>query len=130
MIKPPEPQLEPLVWFRTEQPVLSMNAFSERNPLQRHKERETWQWVIRGLLGKPKKPFDHKVQIRITRFLGPKQKFFDEGAMHGGSVKQIVDALKLEGWLVDDSRKWVTLECLEDDRDRKKPGTLLQIFQC
>jgi hypothetical protein len=130
MIQSVETKLEPLVWFRTQQPVLSMNAFSERNPRQRHKERKDWEWVIRGLLGKPKKPFEHKVLIRITRVLGPKQHFFDEGAMHGGSVKQIVDALKLEGWLVDDSRKWVTLDCLEDDRDRKKPGTILEIFPC
>lgn len=104
----------------------STNEFSERDWRGRYRERKDWEWELRALLGRPRLVAG-PVLVRVTRYLGPRERRFDPGNLEGGSVKQILDALVRLGWLRDDSPRWLELVIAQDGTRRLKPGTAIRI---
>jgi hypothetical protein len=84
-----------------------------------------------GLLGYKRKPFEHPVDIVVTRILGPNQRLMDSSSLLRGNWKEIEDTLVELGWFVDDSPKYIraTLGLQDSTRRDIGPATLVTIYQ-
>ena len=100
---------------------LTLNAMlnaSHWGPKQQNKKR--WQEYVNLLIGKRKRRIRRRVllKIKVYRFSlqDPDNKV--------GSVKYLVDALKLAGWLCDDTPEFLELEVEEViERDKELQRT-------
>jgi hypothetical protein len=53
------------------------------------------------------KPFDRAVCLLVTRILGPRQQKWDADSYQRGNLKELIDALVVCGWFVDDGPKFI-----------------------
>ena len=53
------------------------------------------------------KPFDGTVTLMVTRILGPRQQKWDADSYQRGNLKELIDALVVLGWFVDDGPKFI-----------------------
>lgn len=72
-------------------------------------------------------PFDHPVQLVVTRILGKGQRFWDFSSGLRGNWKEIEDALVACGWFHDDSAKWITQVDFRQDASRRGDGPSVQM---
>ena len=107
----------------------SQNAFKDWRT--RHRDRQHWQYaVLVNLLAQGHRsvvPLQVKQRITITRHLGPRERLYDDGGGIGGSMKQIVDAVKRLGWMHDDSPRWCEQVFAQDDTRRDRPGVTITL---
>ena len=75
-------------------------------------------------------PFRKRVDVVLTRIIGPGQREWDPDSIGRGNEKQIVDALVCNGWFVDDSSKWIRyFDYRQDDTQRHNgPDVLIEVF--
>jgi len=86
-----------------------------------------WIPLVRAELGIPIPHSEEgKRFVRIERWLGPRQRKWDDENRHGGSVKCVCDALVRLGWLRDDSPKWRELLVLQRHRSDLLPHEFAQ----
>ena len=52
--------------------------------------------------------------LGLTRVLGPKERLYDTDNLVGGA-KQLIDAMVSCGWFVDDSPKFLVVNCFQDE---------------
>lgn len=106
----------------------SLNHFKKQ--AQRQEERRLLEIAIFESIGKVLSPPFVKQHVTITRILGPNQRSYDDlgESFGGGSVKQLVDAMKRLGFWIDDSPKWLERSYAEDKTRRKfGPAVLVEI---
>lgn len=84
----------------------------------------------RQLLPFRRKPFDHPVQLRLTRVLGQRQRLWDADSVLRGNAKQLLDTLVALGWFHDDGPKWITEATGTQDDSRRGlgPFTMVEVF--
>jgi len=51
--------------------------------------------------------FDGLLTIHITRILGPRQKRWDADSWQRGNLKEIIDALVVLNWFIDDGPEYI-----------------------
>ena len=74
-----------------------------------------------------------KVCILITRILGPRQQKWDADSYQRGNLKELIDALVVCGWFVDDGPKYieeVRFKQLVLDPRPGKSTTLIEVMNC
>lgn len=74
-----------------------------------------------------------KVSILITRILGPRQQKWDADSYQRGNLKELIDALVVCGWFVDDGPKFieeVRFRQLVLDLRPSKSTTLVEVVDC
>jgi len=74
-----------------------------------------------------------KVSILITRILGPRQQKWDADSYQRGNLKELIDALVVCGWFVDDGPKFieeVRFKQLVKDPRPGKSTTLVEVMSC
>lgn len=74
-----------------------------------------------------------KVSILITRILGPRQQKWDADSYQRGNLKELIDALVVCGWFVDDGPKFideVRFKQLVNDPRPSKSTTLVEVMSC
>lgn len=81
-------------------------------------------------LGHQRAPYGHKVSMRVTRILGPRQSKWDADSILRGNSKELIDALVAIGWFVDDGQKWISeVTSAQDDTQRQNgPSVLVEVF--
>lgn len=78
------------------------------------------------------KPFDHSVSLLVTRILGPRQQKWDADSYQRGNLKELIDALVVCGWFVDDGPKFieeVRFKQLVKTPRPDKSTTLIEVLQ-
>jgi hypothetical protein len=77
-----------------------------------------------------RKPFEHRVDITLTRILGKGQRLFDPDSIGRGNAKQIIDTLTDLGWWYDDSSKYIRhCDYRQDDSQRENgPSVLIEAW--
>lgn len=73
-------------------------------------------------------PFDHPVNVTVTRILGPKQSLWDSSSIGRGNWKEIEDALVACGWFHDDSPKYIKRTTFEQDATQRKIGPCIEVI--
>jgi hypothetical protein len=58
--------------------------------------------------GHRREPFDGPVSLLITRVMAARQRAWDADSWQRGNLKELIDALVVVGWFVDDSPKYIT----------------------
>lgn len=81
----------------------------------------------RALLGKRRTPPDYPQRITITRILGKGERLWDADSVLRGSAKQLIDALKDAGFMVDDSPKYITEVFGKQDATQRSNGPAIRI---
>lgn len=77
-------------------------------------------------------PFSGPVSLLVTRVLGPRQSLWDADSWQRGNLKEVIDALVVVGWFVDDGPKWITeVRCLQLVRKQrpKQSFTIIDVIQ-
>jgi hypothetical protein len=99
------------VILHLDEAVPSRNAVDKLHWTKRQKLRERWQWLIRAALLNQRLQVQRfpMAQIRIERY-SPRK--LDDDNFVGGA-KQLVDALKHLGFIVDDTAKHVRIEYVQ-----------------
>lgn len=87
--------------------------------------------IQKALAHLKRKPFRYRVDVLLTRVLGPRQRLFDPDSIGRGNAKQLVDTLTDLGWWHDDSTKHIRHVDYRQDATRRQngPATLIQIFE-
>lgn len=79
--------------------------------------------VVAGVRWRERKP--ERRAVTITRILGPRQRRFDADNAHA-SCKQVLDSLRAQGVIFDDSPAWIDLSVAEDC-DNRSSGPAVRI---
>jgi hypothetical protein len=83
--------------------------------------------VVAGVRWRERKP--EKRAVTITRILGPKQRPYDPDNQFS-ACKEILDALRLQGVIFDDSPTWLELTVQEDATNRSAgPAVRVRVEQ-
>ena len=78
-------------------------------------------------LGFNRKPFERRVDIVVTRILGPGQRLMDSSSLLRGNWKEIEDALVQLGWFHDDDTYWIRLTLAMQDVDHRHLGPAIRM---
>lgn len=79
------------------------------------------------------KPFDRSVCLRVTRILGPRQQKWDADSYQRGNLKELIDALVVCGWFVDDGPKFIEEVRFKQWVKTPRPDkstTLIEVMTC
>ena len=71
------------------------------------KVRKQIEATLRALKLTRPKPFSGPVSLMITRMLGARQQKWDADSYQRGNLKELIDALVVCGWFVDDGPKYI-----------------------
>jgi len=115
--------------FVLEHEALSMNARIVNVGAARWryaKERDAWGWLVRAA------KLRHRItaatgrrRMTLTRIYAARQRELDEDNLKGGT-KSLVDAIKREGLLVDDTRAWLELHHAQERGQSRCVRVLLE----
>lgn len=95
--------------------LLSPNVTRDRHWIYRKRHTDAVAWQVRDAIGrKPPTPMDPAV-VKITRFA---PRHFDRDNLYA-SCKAVIDALKTNGIIVDDSAKHIDLTVTQEKCKRK-----------
>jgi hypothetical protein len=83
---------------------------------------EAWRWMIKAAFGQPG-ACDGKRRVKITLF---HSRFFDKDNAYG-ACKVIFDALKAEGFIVDDRAEWLEATVEQEKCKHKERHTVIEI---
>jgi hypothetical protein len=88
------------------------------------------QRIARTLANERRTPFEHPVEIRITRILGANQRLWDADSVGRGNAKELIDSLVELGWFHDDGPKWIThCDYRQDAQSRASgPAVMIEVF--
>jgi len=78
------------------------------------------------------KPFAGKVSLMVTRILGAGQREWDADSYQRGNLKELIDALVVVGWFVDDSTKYIIEVRFKQVDTKPRPKlsrTLIEVMQ-
>lgn len=102
------------------------------NDLSRYGSRGQWNYI--KVKRRWKKEFPPCVQkatrrrhIEIERILGPRERPYEEGLQPG--MKPVIDILKDFGWIVNDSRNWLTRKYLPEVRRGTEAMTKITLLE-
>ncbi len=88
--------------------------------------------ILRADGHKRKSPFDGSVSLMVTRVLGARQKRWDADSFQRGNLKELIDALVVLGWFVDDGPKFISevrfRELVQKPRP-KKSTTIIEVMR-
>jgi hypothetical protein len=79
------------------------------------------------------RPFDRSVWLLVTRILGPRQQKWDADSYQRGNLKELIDALVVCGWFVDDGPKFieeVRFKQLVKTPRPDKSTTIIEVMTC
>lgn len=81
-------------------------------------------------LGFAREPFTCRVDVLVTRILGPGQREWDSSSVLSGNYKEIEDALVACGWYVDDKPKYIHVTIPRQITTRRDigPATMIEVF--
>tara|TARA_R110000823_G_C15724652_1_gene479046 strand:- start:340 stop:711 length:372 start_codon:yes stop_codon:yes gene_type:complete len=77
-------------------------------------------------------PFSGIVSLRITRVMGKRQKAWDADSWQRGNLKELIDALVVVNWFVDDSPKYISEVRFRQRADNPRPKestTIVEVIQ-
>lgn len=88
------------------------------------------QEIARMLSNERRTPFEHPVEIRITRILGAGQRLWDADSVGRGNAKELIDSLVELGWFADDGPKWIThCDYRQDAKSRASgPAVMIEVW--
>lgn len=77
------------------------------------------------------RPLQKRVDIVVTRVLGPRERMYDPDSILRGNAKELIDSIVEAGYLADDSAKHIeTVVGKQDDSQRPNgPFTIIEIFE-
>jgi hypothetical protein len=115
--------------FVLEHEALSMNARVVNVGAARWryaKERDAWTWLVRAAKLRHRiTPATGRRRITLTRIYARGQRELDPDNLKGGT-KSLVDAIKREGLLVDDTREWLELHHAQEPGTERAVRVLLE----
>ena len=126
--------------MRMSEPILSVVLPIEminRNDGQGHayyrtakEKKEIAATLGHSMLGLKRKPFEHRVDVMLTRILGKRQQMVDPDSIGRGNAKQIIDTLTELGWWHDDSSKYIrNCDYRQDATQRENgPAVLIEVW--
>lgn len=88
------------------------------------------QKIARVLSNERRTPFEHPVEIRITRILGAGQRLWDADSVGRGNAKELIDSLVELGWFTDDGPRWIThCDYRQDAKSRASgPAVMIEVY--
>jgi Holliday junction resolvase RusA-like endonuclease len=119
------------VWrMELDMPLKSLNRHAVNFGAARfayRKERDAWQWLIKRevLRWFDLHKADSKRRVTIKRLFAGRCRAFDQDNLVG-AAKIVVDALKSEGVIRDDSPDWVELHVLQQKSERNETHVLVE----
>lgn len=78
-------------------------------------------------------PFSVPVCLMITRILGARQQKWDADSYQRGNLKELIDALVVCNWFVDDGPKYIEEVRFKQVDLKPRPGkstTLIEVMSC
>lgn len=78
-------------------------------------------------------PFSGRVSLMVTRILGPRQQKWDADSYQRGNLKELIDALVVCGWFVDDGPTYIEEVRFKQLDLKPRPGkstTLIEVMTC
>ena len=75
----------------------------------------------------------NKVSLMVTRILGPRQQKWDADSYQRGNLKELIDALVVCGWFVDDGPKYIEEVRFKQLVLKPRPmrsTTLIEVMTC
>lgn len=123
------PDQSPLL--AVELPVKLTNGNDGRGSkwFQTAKDRKRLETLLRAL-GHVYSPLPFPVQLRVTRLLGKRERFWDASSCGRGNFKELEDAAVACGWFHDDCYEWIRGVYFEQRKEpRDKPAVLVEIFK-
>lgn len=88
--------------------------------------RQRYERYLRNL-GYSRQPFGQKVDVVVTRILGPGQCKIDPSSILRGNYKEIEDSLVWLGFWHDDSAKYINRIIGEQDADNRELGPAIRL---
>ena len=88
--------------------------------------RQRYERYLRKL-GYSRQPFGQKVDVVVTRILGPGQCKMDPSSILRGNYKEIEDSLVWLGWWHDDNAKYINRIIGDQDADNRELGPAIRL---
>lgn len=82
-----------------------------------------WRWMIKAAFGHPTALCDGKRRVRITLL---HSRFYDKDNAYG-ACKVVFDALKAEGFIVDDRAEWLEASVEQKKCQHKERHTVIEL---
>jgi hypothetical protein len=82
--------------------------------------------------GHRRTPFESPVSLLVTRVMAKRQKAWDADSWQRGNLKELIDALVVVGWLIDDSPKYITEVRFRQRAGNPRPvksTTIVEVFE-
>ena len=93
------------------------------------KLRKDYEALLRRL-GHVYEPFLYRVEIRVTRLLGPRERLWDFSSGLRGSWKELEDSIVACGWLTDDGPQYVGgITFWQEKSASGKSETLIEFYE-
>ncbi len=108
--------------FLSKRKMLSGNVLRRMHWARRRRDGLAIYRELFYVLGKAPSTPGGRVRLTITRYLGPRERFFDTDNAYGGSTKEIIDALCRLGWFVDDKPEYLVPVVEQNGERRDQPG--------
>ena len=89
-------------------------------------ERGGWRTLVAAICGKPEEPVTFRVRLRLDCV---RQRLLDPDNLVG-SVKPVIDALKRQGWLQDDTPALLKLEVAQQKGPKQLRGVYVALRDC
>jgi hypothetical protein len=77
-------------------------------------------------------PFEGQVRLVVTRVMAKRQKAWDADSWQRGNLKELIDALVVIGWFVDDGPKWIQEIRFKQLADNPRPvvsTTIVEVLE-
>jgi hypothetical protein len=81
--------------------------------------------------GHRRTPFESPVSLLVTRVMAKRQKAWDADSWQRGNLKELIDALVVVGWFIDDSPKYITEVRFRQRAGNPRPvksTTIVEVF--
>ena len=122
------PDAIPLTTIVVEFKLTNANAGRGGSFWKSAKDRKDFESQLRAE-GLVFKPIPHPVQLRVTRLLGPRERYWDPDSCGRGNFKEFCDAAVVCGWFHDDCGEWIRGVYFEQEKtDRKTSAVRIEIF--
>lgn len=108
--------------------LLSKNQRDKLNWRARHNLRKNYSQIIGLKYPRRADPPKYKQRVTVTRVMGPREREWDTQNIGAGTAVELIDALKLAGYFVDDSPKWLETKFTQERSSKVNgPAVLVQI---
>lgn len=108
--------------------LLSKNGRDKLTWRQRHRLRRDYLNIVHLKYPHRADPPQCKQRVKIIRVMGPREREWDTQNIGAGTAVELVDALKLAGYFIDDSPKFLETDFAQERSSKiKGPAVFIEI---